>query len=62
MIKYSQGTLWATELDIVQTPKTYKLAPFLKWAGGKEQELRYSFEQTLNGNSTKVHSKLCACW
>jgi DNA adenine methylase len=41
MIEYSQGTLWTTERDRVQAPRTYKLAPFLKWAGGKEQELRY---------------------
>ena len=25
----------------MQTPKTHKLTSFLKWAGGKEQELRY---------------------
>ncbi|HEY4033481.1 MAG TPA: DNA adenine methylase [Ktedonobacteraceae bacterium] len=41
MLKCNQGTLSATELDIVQAPKTHKLTPFLKWAGGKEQELRY---------------------
>jgi DNA adenine methylase len=42
MIEYTQTTLWATELaPIVQTERTSKLTPFLKWAGGKEQELRY---------------------
>ncbi len=41
MLKSNQGTLSATELDIVQAPRPYKLTPFLKWAGGKEQELRY---------------------
>ena len=42
MIEYSQTTLWTTaQEDRVQTKKTNKLAPFLKWAGGKEQELRH---------------------
>lgn len=43
MIEYTQTTSWATELTpvVVQTERTSKLTPFLKWAGGKEQELKY---------------------
>lgn len=42
MIKCSQTTSWTTQLgQAIQPPKSYKLTPFLKWAGGKEQELRH---------------------
>lgn len=44
MINYDQAVLWSDEVDevkIVQSNKTECLYPFLKWAGGKEQELRY---------------------
>jgi DNA adenine methylase len=51
MAKYDQATLWGDEiLTEVQAPQTEKLSsdiqgarlmPFLKWAGGKEQELKY---------------------
>jgi DNA adenine methylase len=42
MIECSQTTLRTTEPDQgVQAPKIYKLTPFLKWAGGKEKELKH---------------------
>ena len=42
MIEYNQTTLWGKEtISVLQIIKTYKLAPFLKWAGGKDQELRH---------------------
>jgi DNA adenine methylase len=41
MLKYDQATLWTTALDDIQVPKIGKLTSFLKWAGGKEQELKY---------------------
>jgi len=44
MINYDQAVLWPAEEDEVQlehSEKTEGLSPFLKWAGGKEQELRY---------------------
>src|SRR5450432_1557604 len=41
MIKYDQTTLRATTRDNVQVRKIHKLTSFLKWAGGKKQELKY---------------------
>jgi len=41
MPRYDQATLWTTILDDMQVPKAAKLTSFLKWAGGKEQELKY---------------------
>ncbi len=41
MIKYDQVVLWSPELINVQVPKTSRLTPLLKWAGGKEQELKH---------------------
>ena len=41
MLKYDQATLWTTILDDAQVSKAEKLTSFLKWAGGKEQELKY---------------------
>lgn len=39
MINYDQAVLWPITEDGIQILKTEKLVPFLKWAGGKEQEL-----------------------
>jgi DNA adenine methylase len=41
MLKYDQAALWETSQDNLQVFKTEKLTSFLKWAGGKEQELKY---------------------
>ena len=50
MTNYNQTTLWDTALEDLQIPQTEtltlvpqagKLSPFLKWAGGKQQELKY---------------------
>src|SRR5256885_6871220 len=41
MLKYDQVALWETSQDNLQVFKTEKLTSFLKWAGGKEQELKY---------------------
>lgn len=41
MIKYDQVVLWSPEFINVQVPKTSRLTPLLKWAGGKEQELKH---------------------
>ena len=41
MLKYDQAALWETSQDNIQVTKTEKLSSFLKWAGGKEQELKY---------------------
>lgn len=42
MTKYSQIAPWSTQLDGgVQTPKVSQLSPFVKWAGGKEKELKH---------------------
>ena len=41
MIKSDQVALWPPDLIDAQVTKTGRLAPLLKWAGGKEQELRY---------------------
>ncbi len=42
MLDDSQTTLWVTELaTVVQKAKISKLIPFLKWAGGKKQELKH---------------------
>ena len=41
MLKYDQAALWETSQDNKQATKTEKLTSFLKWAGGKEQELKY---------------------
>ncbi len=41
MINYAQPTLWTPIVDDVQVQQTGKLSSFLKWAGGKEQELKY---------------------
>src|SRR5437588_2991308 len=40
MLKYDQAALWDTAQDDVQVLKAEKLTSFLKWAGGKEQELK----------------------
>ncbi|GAC1345205.1 MAG: DNA adenine methylase [Ktedonobacteraceae bacterium] len=41
MLKYDQAALWEIAQDDLQVLKTEKLTSFLKWAGGKEQELKY---------------------
>src|SRR5260370_20745031 len=41
MLKYDQADLWKTSQDNLQGSKTEKLTSFLKWAGGKEQELKH---------------------
>ncbi len=41
MLSHEQATLRTTALDDIQGPKVAKLTSFLKWAGGKEQELKY---------------------
>jgi len=50
MDKHSQATLWNTIIDdqpepqtdrLILIPRVDKLRPFIKWAGGKEQELKY---------------------
>src|SRR2546429_5639651 len=41
MIKSDQVALWSPDLIDAQVPKTSRLTPLLKWAGGKEQELKH---------------------
>ncbi len=41
MLKYDQTLLWPSVDDDGRTPKTQKLTSFIKWAGGKEQELKH---------------------
>ncbi|GAC1390411.1 MAG: DNA adenine methylase [Ktedonobacteraceae bacterium] len=41
MLQYEQEALWNPLQEGIQIPKTCKLTSFLKWAGGKEQELKY---------------------
>jgi DNA adenine methylase len=41
MFKYDQAILWPSGQDNIQVVKAVKLSSFLKWAGGKEQELKY---------------------
>src|SRR6266436_6394998 len=41
MIEYEQGTLWPPEIEDRQVSKTEKLTSLLKWAGGKEKELKH---------------------
>lgn len=41
MIEYDQAILGPSTEDEISTLKTEKLTPFLKWAGGKEQELKF---------------------
>jgi DNA adenine methylase len=41
MIEYDQTVLWPREFAAVQVLKTERLTSLLKWAGGKEQELKY---------------------
>lgn len=44
MINYNQQALWSAtedEMQIVPSKKVADLYPFIKWAGGKDQELRY---------------------
>jgi DNA adenine methylase len=41
MIKSDQMALWPPEFIAAQVPKNGRLAPLLKWAGGKEQELKH---------------------
>jgi DNA adenine methylase len=42
MIKCRKAVPWSTQPDGgVQFPRVSKLSPFLKWAGGKEKELKY---------------------
>lgn len=45
MLKYDQTLLWSPIEsgieDVVQPPRTEKLTSFIKWAGGKEQELKH---------------------
>ncbi len=41
MLQYDQVPLWATSQADIQRIKTTKLTAFLKWAGGKEQELKH---------------------
>jgi hypothetical protein len=40
MLKYDQAALWETSQGNIQVTKAEKLTSFLKWAGGKEQELK----------------------
>jgi DNA adenine methylase len=40
MINYDQAVLWTSEHDNIQV-KFSRLSSFLKWAGGKEQELKH---------------------
>jgi len=40
MINYDQAVLWTSEHDKIQV-KFSRLSSFLKWAGGKEQELKH---------------------
>ncbi len=41
MIKYDQAVPWTTAQAEVQVLKADRLTSFLKWAGGKEQELKH---------------------
>src|SRR6266480_2540920 len=41
MIEYDQTVLWPQMTEDVSTLKTNRLTSLLKWAGGKEQELKY---------------------
>jgi DNA adenine methylase len=41
MIEYDQTVLWPQMTEDVSTLKTDRLTSLLKWAGGKEQELKY---------------------
>lgn len=41
MLQYEQTALWTPLQEDIQVSKTNKLTSFLKWAGGKEQELKY---------------------
>src|SRR5437773_7348525 len=41
MLKYDQAVLWSSLQDNIQVVKAVRLSSFLKWAGGKEQELKY---------------------
>src|SRR5437660_12729486 len=41
MLNYDQAALWETSQVNLQGSKTEKLTSFLKWAGGKEQELKH---------------------
>ncbi len=41
MIKYDQVVLWSPDLIDAQVTKNGRLTPLLKWAGGKEQELKH---------------------
>src|SRR5215472_15563003 len=41
MIKSNQVALWPSEFINAQIPKNDRLTPLLKWAGGKEQELKH---------------------
>ena len=41
MLRYDQAALWETSQANLHVTKTEKLTSFLKWAGGKEQELKY---------------------
>jgi DNA adenine methylase len=41
MIQYDQEVLWSLEFRDTRVPKIGRLTPLLKWAGGKEQELKH---------------------
>src|SRR5713101_965270 len=41
MIKSDQVALWSPDLIDAQITKNGRLTPLLKWAGGKEQELKH---------------------
>ncbi len=41
MMEYEQGTLWPLEIEDIQVSRTEKLTSLLKWAGGKEKELKH---------------------
>ena len=44
MLKYDQGVLWTPtpdDVQAIQIPQATRLTSFLKWAGGKEQELKH---------------------
>src|SRR5205809_8122895 len=41
MIQYDQEVLWSLEFRDTRVPKIGRLTPLLKWARGKEQELKH---------------------
>lgn len=41
MVEYEQAALWSLEAEDIQFLKAEKLTSLLKWAGGKEKELKH---------------------